>query len=187
MPTKPQSQIIKHQASALRRTATTVRNLASGINDPASMKKLLDAAAIIDAEAASAMQCSRQQLAEEKRYDAAKAKALPLARELARTLPMGSTAEKLAVMSEGYNCSYMVNTIRGLTTEQPTPERLQCELNEALEEIAKGLAHVGARTGKKPEIAEPLLARLQRYSKAPAVVEAAALFDRINTMEATSC
>lgn len=187
MSLKPQSQITKHQASALRRTATAVRNLASGINDPTGMQKLLDAAAIIDAEAGATMQRSRQQLAEEKRYGAAKAKALPLARELVKQLPMGGTAEKLAILTEDCGGRYMIDTIHGRTAAQPTPARMQRELDEAMEGLAHYIAHLSAKTGQHPEVGELLMARLQRYSKDPEIAEAAALFDRINMMEVTPC
>lgn len=180
MAVKTQSQAIKHQGSALRRTATAVRNLASSIKEPARMQKLLDAAAIIDAEAGATMQRASKQLAEEKRYEAAKAKALPLARELVKQLPMNTTAEKLAVMDEGFNCRWMIEAIHGHTNAKPTPERLQHELDEALKEIANDLAHVSAKTGKAPEISELFLVRLQRHSKEPNIALAAALFDRMN-------
>lgn len=185
MAIKTQSQAIKNQGSALRRTATAVRNLASSLHDPKSIQTLLAAATVIDAEAASTMQRARQKLDDERQFEAAMKKALPIARQLVSTLPMATTAEKLAVMSEGFNCGYMISTIRG---EYPhikaTPERLQRELDDALNEIANDLASVSARTGNPPEISELFLVRLQRYAKNPEIAEAAALFDSMNAKEA---
>lgn len=180
MSNKTQSQLIKNQGSALRRTATAVRNLAASTISAAHRQKLLDAAAIIEAEAKTLMTRAKQRLAEEVRYEQDFRKAKPLAMELVKTLPMETTAQKLALMAEAYLERYMIERIADRYFYGYTPESMmQREVADALNEIAGHLAHASARSGTPPEIPARLLANLQVYAKRGDIVAAADAFDSL--------
>lgn len=181
MAAKTQSQFLKNQGSAMRRTATSVRGIAAGIKDPASIQALLKAAQIIEAEAGQVMTKHKQAAADERAFEVARQKALPKAFALAKSLPMSTTAEKLAITGEGDFPGYVLRVIGGTyPTKRPTPAVLEKALAESLEAIAKSIAYSAARSGKEPEVTDLFLARLQREAKRPEIVRAAEIFDRIN-------
>lgn len=174
------SKRLKNQATAAKRTASSLRSLAdaNGI-DAADRGVLLTAARIVDAMAGKTSREAKTLKAAEDKFDRTYKAALPEATKLVTALPSESTLDRLALVSMiSYHGGYIAQCLNG----QEPPERLQralkMEVEDSIRDEASSIAYKAAKEGKPVSCyQEDLVGRFSRAHEKHEVVRLAMRFD----------
>lgn len=173
------SKRIANQASAAKRTASSLRSIAeSGDLDIADRGVLITASRILDTHAKKKAVESKTKKAAEEKLERDRLAALREAIKLVSELPQATTLERIAFAYMCYQCGYL----QQLLDTDDHPEKLQRALtmstDDAMREEAGRIAYKAAKEGKPVNHYQPeLVARFNLSCGLPDVARIAQRFD----------